>query len=119
LLSFIIIIAVYRIIFQIFLIEYFYNKFRLNLYGFNEMLYQKTFMIIVCGVILGLLYATQFPSFEIYAHQANCDSSYPDVCIPPYPPDLNCGDISDKRFGVMSPDPHGFDGGGDGVGCES
>ena len=24
----------------------------------------------------------------------DCDSSYPDVCIPSYPPDLNCDDIS-------------------------
>jgi hypothetical protein len=49
----------------------------------------------------------------------NCDPSYPDVCIPPYPPDLNCGDISDKGFGVQGSDPRGFDGDGDGVGCES
>ena len=49
----------------------------------------------------------------------DCDSSYPNACIPPYPPDLNCGDISDKRFEVLSPDPHGFDRDGDGIGCES
>ena len=49
----------------------------------------------------------------------DCDSSYPDACIPPYPPDLNCGDISDKRFEVVPPDPHGFDRDGDGIGCES
>jgi hypothetical protein len=48
----------------------------------------------------------------------NCDPSYPGVCIPPYPPDLNCGDVSDKRFQVLPPDPHGFDGDGDGEGCE-
>jgi micrococcal nuclease len=49
----------------------------------------------------------------------NCDSSYPDFCIVPYPPDLDCGDIVQKRFTVLSPDPHGFDGDGDGIGCES
>jgi micrococcal nuclease len=49
----------------------------------------------------------------------DCDSSYPDECIPAYPPDLNCGDISDKRFQVLYPDPHGFDRDGDGIGCES
>ena len=49
----------------------------------------------------------------------NCDPSYPDVCIPPYPPDLDCGDIPFRRFAVLPPDPHGFDGEGDGVGCES
>jgi micrococcal nuclease len=50
---------------------------------------------------------------------ANCDPSYPTVCIPPYPPDLDCGDISFRRFQVLPPDPHGFDGNQDGVGCES
>jgi micrococcal nuclease len=50
---------------------------------------------------------------------ANCDPSYPTVCIPPYPPDLDCGDISFRRFQVLPPDPHGFDGNHDGVGCES
>jgi micrococcal nuclease len=51
--------------------------------------------------------------------QANCDSSYPDFCIPPPPPDLDCGDIGVKNFTVRSPDSHGFDGDSDGVGCES
>ncbi len=50
---------------------------------------------------------------------ANCDPSYPGVCIPPYPPDLDCGDIPYRRFEVVGSDPHGFDGDGDGVGCES
>lgn len=48
----------------------------------------------------------------------NCDPSYPGVCIPPYPPDLNCGDIQDKNFRVSPPDPHDFDREGDGIGCE-
>lgn len=51
--------------------------------------------------------------------QGNCHPSYPDFCIPPPPPDLNCGDIGAKNFRVLSPDPHGFDGNNDGVGCES
>ena len=54
-----------------------------------------------------------------HAQEANCDPSYPGVCIPPCRPDLNCGDISDKKFEVLPPDPHGFDGEGDGIGCES
>jgi micrococcal nuclease len=49
----------------------------------------------------------------------NCDSSYPGICIPPPPPDLDCKDIPYKRFQVLSPDPHGFDGDHDGIGCES
>ena len=47
-----------------------------------------------------------------------CDPSYPTVCIPPSPPDLDCGDISERRFRVVPPDPHRFDGEGDGIGCE-
>lgn len=48
-----------------------------------------------------------------------CDPAYPTVCIPPPPPDLDCGDIPYRRFAVLPPDPHGFDSDGDGVGCES
>jgi len=51
--------------------------------------------------------------------QTNCDPSYPTVCIPPSPPDLDCGDIPYRNFTVLSPDPHRFDGDNDGVGCES
>jgi micrococcal nuclease len=47
-----------------------------------------------------------------------CDPSYPTVCIPPPPPDLDCADIPYRRFRVRPPDPHHFDGGGDGIGCE-
>lgn len=51
--------------------------------------------------------------------RSDCDPSYPDFCIPSSPPDLNCGDIPQKRFTVLQPDPHGFDGDRDGIGCES
>ncbi len=51
--------------------------------------------------------------------QANCDPSYPDVCIPSPPPDLDCGDIPYRRFRVVGADPHRFDGDRDGIGCES
>ncbi len=60
---------------------------------------------------------TQAPTTT--AAPANCHSSYPDFCIPPPPPDLNCPDISQKNFTVLQPDPHGFDGNKDGYGCES
>jgi hypothetical protein len=54
---------------------------------------------------------------------ANCAASYPDFCIPPPPPDLNCADVAPhKNFTVLwtvaDPDPHHFDGNKDGVGCE-
>jgi micrococcal nuclease len=52
----------------------------------------------------------------------NCAASYPDHCIPPPPPDLNCRDIPYTNFRVLwnvpNPDPHGFDGDRDGIGCE-
>lgn len=54
------------------------------------------------------------------ASGSNCDPAYPDDCIPPPPPDLNCAHIGrkvrvDHRYG----DPHGFDRDKDGWGCES
>ena len=52
--------------------------------------------------------------------QSECDPSYPDVCIPPPPPDLNCDDEGiPENFEVSGSDPHGFDGDNDGIGCES
>jgi hypothetical protein len=52
---------------------------------------------------------------------AQCDPSYPDVCIPPPPPDLNCGDDGvPESFQVLPPNPHGFDDeDNDGIGCET
>jgi micrococcal nuclease len=47
-----------------------------------------------------------------------CDNSYPDTCIPPPPPDLDCADIR-KKVRVRPPDPHHLDGDRDGWGCES
>ncbi|MBI2170315.1 MAG: thermonuclease family protein [Actinobacteria bacterium] len=48
-----------------------------------------------------------------------CDASYPDVCIHPPPPDLDCGDVAERRFTVVGSDPHRFDRDGDGLACES
>jgi len=48
----------------------------------------------------------------------NCDPAYPTVCIPSPPPDLDCGEITHRNFTVLPPDPHRFDGDGDGIGCE-
>lgn len=49
---------------------------------------------------------------------SGCDPSYPGVCIPPPPPDLDCADIRYRSFAVVGADPHRFDGNHDGVGCE-
>ncbi len=59
------------------------------------------------------------PTTTTEAPAENCDSSYPDFCIPPPSPDLDCGDVNGTNFSVVGSDPHGFDGDGDGVGCES
>jgi hypothetical protein len=53
---------------------------------------------------------------------AQCDGSYQGVCIPPAPPDLDCGDLSDMGIPVPvtvvgGTDPHGLDPDGDGLGC--
>jgi hypothetical protein len=45
-----------------------------------------------------------------------CDPNY-SGCVPPYPPDLDCGEISGS-VAVYGPDPHGLDADGDGSGCE-
>ena len=51
--------------------------------------------------------------------QRNCHPSYPTLCLPPAPPDLDCGDVDAKDFSVLPPDPHGLDGDKDGIGCET
>lgn len=49
----------------------------------------------------------------------NCDrQSYPDICIPRFPPELNCSDVPFRRFRVLPPDPHRFDADRNGIGCE-
>ena len=51
----------------------------------------------------------------------NCHPSYPDVCVPPSPPDLDCGSpelAGRTTFTVLPPDPQRFDADKDGIGCE-
>lgn len=52
-----------------------------------------------------------------------CHPSYPDLCIPPSPSDLDCEDIPYRNFRVLwdvpNPDPHHFDMDKDGIGCET
>lgn len=45
-----------------------------------------------------------------------CAPGY-DPCVPPYPPDVDCGDL-DGPIRVTGDDPHGLDGDGDGSACE-
>jgi micrococcal nuclease len=66
---------------------------------------------------------TPAPTAPIGFTGGQCEPSYPDICIPIGTPDLDCGDITARRFRVLwdvpNPDPHGFDGERDGIGCES
>jgi hypothetical protein len=51
-----------------------------------------------------------------------CEPAYPTICLPPAigHADLDCGDIAERRFTVLSPDPYRLDGrDNDGLGCES
>lgn len=47
-----------------------------------------------------------------------CDPNYSGACVPPYPPDVDCGDISAKGFRVVSTDVHRLDQDKDGIACE-
>jgi hypothetical protein len=65
------------------------------------------------GRFVRLVLATPEPS-------SGCDPSYPDVCIPPYPPDLDCSQVGYTNIRVVASDPHGLDNGGTpGLGCET
>jgi hypothetical protein len=63
------------------------------------------------------------PTSRPTSDRINCAPSYPGVCIRPPPPNLSCGQISERNFRVVydvpDPDPHGFDRDHDGTGCES
>lgn len=62
--------------------------------------------------------STIVPKATTTVKRQDCDPAYPTVCIFPPPPDLDCKDIPYRRFKVLPPDPHRFDGDGDGIGCE-
>jgi len=71
-----------------------------------------------CKQEYSLTYTQTTQSYTQPTVRTTCDPSYPTVCIPPPPPDLDCKDIPYRRFRVLSPDPHHFDGDHDGTGCE-
>jgi hypothetical protein len=71
----------------------------------------RTINVTIAPVVSGSTTPTRPPT---------CSSAYPDFCIPPPPPDLDCADVAPHRnFTVRAPDPHRFDGNGNGRGCES
>ena len=59
------------------------------------------------------------PAPEVVQAASGYDKAYPDFCIPPAPPDLDCKDFSQKNFRVLQPDPHKLDRDKEGIGGES
>ena len=67
---------------------------------------------------------TTSPPIQPLAGQprSGCEPAYPDDCIPPAPPDLDCGSATVRRrirVDHTHGDPHRFDANKDGWGCES
>lgn len=63
---------------------------------------------------------TSPPTEPFMASRSSCHPAYPDDCIPPPPPDLDCPQIKRKvRVDHSYGDPHGLDADKDGWGCES
>ena len=66
--------------------------------------------------------AQEYITRRIGAHSTSIgrNGRYPDSCISPPPPDLDCDDdVTYRNFRVQQPDPHRFDSERDGLGCES
>lgn len=49
--------------------------------------------------------------------EEDCDSNYSGGCVPPYPPDVDCGDVAGP-VAVTGEDVHELDGNDDGSACE-
>ena len=80
-------------------------------------------MRIIRFAVLAALGVTALAAFGAPRTQPRCHPSYPDYCIPPPPPDLDCPDITGRkpfrvRHDVANPDPHRFDRDRDGRACE-
>lgn len=70
-------------------------------------------------IALGLAIVTLLAAPTSGQRRSRCDASYPDFCIAPRPPDLDCRDVHGRKpFRVRQPDPHAFDRDRDGWGCE-
>ena len=79
---------------------------------------RKAVLAVVVVAAVAVMFGGWFALSRPGSRSGNCDPSYPDVCIPPPPPDLDCSDIPYRNFRVLPPDPHHFDGNGNGIGCE-
>lgn len=79
------------------------------------------FFVFVVGIAIAVSFTVLHAPLSLAqaSNPTNCAPSYPDVCIAPPPPDLDCGDIEYRDFRVTGTDPHRFDSDKDGIGCES
>jgi hypothetical protein len=93
-------------------------RWRLSVDANERAAIKRIVSVAACGNIRVKL-APRAPKDPGSGGGGNCDPAYPTVCIPPPPPDLDCGDIPYRNFTVRAPDPHYFDGDRDGVGCET
>lgn len=59
----------------------------------------------------------RLPATDVVVVQ-RCNPAYPDLCLAPQAPDLDCEDLPTVNVRVNEPDPYGFDADGDGIGCE-
>jgi hypothetical protein len=50
---------------------------------------------------------------------SGCDPNYSGACIPRYPPDVDCSQLSARNFRSIGSDPHGLDRDHDGIACEA
>jgi len=76
---------------------------------------RRLFWLIAIGILLRLFSSSRDSGQE---PTSACDSSYPTICIPSPPPDLDCIEIPYRDFQVTGADPHNFDADHDGLGCE-
>lgn len=77
----------------------------------------KWLLLLAIGLVGSAILTLQ--TQQTAAKSGKCSPAYPDVCIAPAPPDLDCKHIPHRRFRVLPPDPHRFDGDKDGIGCEA
>ena len=70
--------------------------------------------------VRGISAAPPTTSQPVVASRNNCHPAYPDDCIPPLSPDLDCPEIRRRvRVDHSHGDPHRLDANQDGWGCES
>ena len=79
---------------------------------------RRLFLLLAVGIVIALGPAESQPRSRPALQ--SCHRSYPDFCIPPPPPDLDCRHIPlrQRPFRLRQPDPHRFDRDRDGWGCE-